>query len=89
MLKKRVDQLIVGQRVDLEADEIADPEYAATGDPDTSEHPSFQFEYEVVSEIAHETDECMVVYFESGFACGFPPDHTVEIDPEQVLTEES
>ena len=80
----RIDQLAVGQRVDLEGDQIADPEtYAADGDTSASQHPEFEFEFEVVSEIERETAGCFCVYFESGFACGFPPDHAVAVDGEQ------
>lgn len=50
-----------------------------------SNHPEWQMEYEVVERVEKETDECVCVYFESGYACGFPPDHDVDIDPEQVF----
>lgn len=79
----RVDQLRPGQRVDLEGDPIADVMYdAATCE---SPHPEFQFEFEVVTAVDLETPGCILVTFESGFACGFPPDHEVDVDGEQVL----
>lgn len=81
--KCRVDALRIGQRVDLELDIFADPEYVVSNNPDDSMHPEFQFEFEVVAEIDRETADCICVYFESGFSCGFPPDHLVDVDSEQ------
>lgn len=77
---RRVDQLRAGDRVDLEADVIADPDAYAGGN---SQHSEFEFEFEVVLEMECETDECTRVDFESGFSCGFPPDHLVHVDGEQ------
>lgn len=76
-MRYRIDQLRPGYRVDLEADVFADPNYSASGDPEASEHPEWQCEYEVVLTITRETAGCILVEFESGFACGFPPDHVV------------
>jgi hypothetical protein len=70
----RVDQLKIGQRVDLEGDIFAD-----AGDS----HPEFEFEFERVAAIERETDDCIRVDFESGFSCGFPPEHMVDVDGEQ------
>ncbi len=81
--KRRIDLLKVGDRVDLEADAIADPEYHASGDPMASSHPEWQFEFERVLEIERETADCIRVDFESGFSCGFPPDHLIDVDGEQ------
>lgn len=77
--KRRVDQLRPGDRVDLEGDAIADP----YENPEDSEHPEFQFEFERVLEVERETPDCIRVDFESGFSCGFPPDHLVDVDGEQ------
>ena len=85
----RIDALRIGQRVDLEGDMFADPDYYASGDPDTSEHPEFQYEFEVVAAVEPETPECTLAIFESGYACGFPPDHLVSVDGEQTFDEES
>ena len=78
--KRRVDQLRVGDRVDLEADAIADPGYGDDGAG--SEHPEFAFEFQEVCEIVRESADCIAVYFD-GFACGFPPDHLIDVDGEQ------
>lgn len=74
--RRYVRDLAAGDRVDLEGDVIADPE---GGD----DHPEFAFEFEVVASVERETPDCYCVYFESGFACGFPPDHLVDVDGEQ------
>ena len=74
-----VRRLTVGQRVDLESDRYADPGAFSN----CSEHPEFQFEFEVVAVITAETDGCYRVDFESGFSCGFPPSHCVDVDGEQ------
>ena len=73
--KRYVRDLRIGDRVDLEADTFADPAH----DP----HSPFQFEFEVVAGVERETDDCTRVDFESGFSCGFPPDHLVDVDGEQ------
>lgn len=72
--KCRIDQLRVGDRVDLEGDQYADPGH---------DRPDFQCEFQVVSEIEHETAYCVVVHFDN-FSCGFPPDHMVDVDGEQT-----
>lgn len=85
----RIDALRVGQRVDLEADACADPDYhnaARDGDLDAflySDHPEFKFEFETVLCVERESECCIRVDFESGFSCGFPPDHLVDVDGEQ------
>ncbi len=87
-MKIRIDALRIGQRVDLAGDTIADPVGYATKGIETN-HPEFLFEYEIVSDIVSEGPDCIVVTFESSFSCGFPPDHRVDIDPEQeTLTDE-
>lgn len=86
MIQRRVDHLRPGDRVDLENDCFADPDGYVTGGQHT-QHPEFQFEFEVVLHSEFETFEpegCICVYFESGFACGFPADHWIDIDGEQA-----
>ena len=78
MIRVNVLSLRIGQRVDLEGDVIADP-------GDKSDHPEFAYEFEVVELIERETEDCVCVYFESGLTCGFPVDHDVDVDPEQVF----
>lgn len=77
-VKRKVRDLRVGDRVDLEGDEIAD----------NGEHPEFQFEFQTVLTLEREGEDCIVVGFESGFTCGFPPDHMIDVDGEQVRDEE-
>ena len=74
-VQRRVLDLRVGDRVDLEGDLIADP---------AGDHPEFEFEFEVVDHIERETEDCIRVDFRSGLSCGFPPDHWVDVDGEQV-----
>ncbi len=76
--QRRVDALRIGDRVDLEDDAIADPD-KANGD-----HPEFMFEFQIVAEIERESDDCICLTFEGGFVCGFPPDHWLDVDGEQV-----
>jgi hypothetical protein len=89
-MKVRVDQLKIGQRVDLEADMYADPDYYAAAEAgeanpeERSEHPEFQFEFLTVETVEPESSECTRVDF-SGFSCGFPPDHEIDVDPEQTF----
>lgn len=70
---RRVDQLKVGMLVDLEGDEVADP---------NDDHDEFEFEYQTVDQVEQETPNCIRVDFRSGFSCGFPPWHWVKIDPD-------
>lgn len=84
-VQRRVDMLKIGDRVDLEGDIFADPcggasDSASMGD---SEHPEFAFEFQTVREIEQESADCICVYFDN-FACGFPPDHWIDVDGEQV-----
>jgi hypothetical protein len=87
-MKTRIENLRIGQRVDLEGDLFADTLYYEADDPGASDHPEFQFEWETVAAIERETGECIRVDFASGFSCGFPPDHEVDIDGEQTFNEE-
>ena len=80
-VERRVIDLRVGDRVDLESDPFADPEGYTHG-PHNSANPEFAFEFLVVEHIARETDDCVRVDF-NGFSCGFPPDHWIDVDGEQ------
>lgn len=94
--KCRIDQLLIGQRVNLQNDIIADPAgYVAAMDGEgESEHPEFEYEFAVVESITDETtngEACLVVNFfisYGEFTCGFPPDHMVDVDGEQDLAAE-
>ncbi|TPI86404.1 hypothetical protein [Mesorhizobium sp. B2-8-9] len=79
--QRLISELRVGDRCDLEGDIFADPIFDAST---ISEHPEFQFEFETVLAIERETSDCIRVDFESGFSCGFPPDHWLDVDGEQV-----
>lgn len=69
MERKRIDELKVGDLVDLEADVFANS---------NGEHPEYEFELAQVVEIERETPTCICVYFETG-AVGFPPEHLVSV----------
>lgn len=73
VLFRRIKDLKPGDRVDLQNDRFADPEQS----------DKFAYEYETVSGRERETKDCLRVDFESGFSCGFPIGHRVEIDPKQ------
>lgn len=92
MTQARIDSLWIGQRVDLQNDIFADPlgHLAAEGEGGESDHPEFEYEFESVVSITDETtngEACLVIEFASGFTCGFPPDHEVDIDGEQIRPE--
>jgi hypothetical protein len=70
-VKKRIDALQPGDLVDLQGDKYADA--------DTTQHPEWEFEFETVAVVEQEAANCFLVHFESGFACGFPPHHEVEV----------
>ncbi len=76
VVRCRVRDLQIGQRVDLENDPWADP---------LGDNPGFPYEYETVAAIEVETDQCTRVDFESGYSCGFPPLHIVDVDGEQII----
>lgn len=76
--QRRVDMLRPGDRVDLEYDVFADP------DGCSDFHTYYEAEFAVVAEIVRESADCICVYFESTPPVGFPPDHWVDVDGEQV-----
>lgn len=76
VVKRRIDQLRIGDRIDLFRDPIADPD-------EGEDHPEFAFEYAVVEHIEIETPECTRVDTSQG-SFGFPPDHWIEVDGEQI-----
>ena len=73
-VQRRADQARVDDRIDLQGDPIADP---------TNDNAEFQFEFARVTEIERETPTCIVLYTTQG-AFGFPPDHWLDVDGEQV-----
>ncbi len=73
-VQRRVDRCRVGDRIDLEDDSIADPQHS---------HPEFECEFQVLREIERKTPDCIVLHFDN-FSCGFPPDHCLTVDGEQV-----
>lgn len=82
-VQRRVDMLKIGDRVDLENDIFADPCAKNSLGLGDSEHPEFAYEFQTVHEIEQESADCICVYFDN-FACGFPPDHWIDVDGEQV-----
>lgn len=70
----RVAELVPGDSVDLEGDKHAD----SPSQCHESDHPEFEFELEVVCEVKRETPDCILLEFESGFACGFPADYSLQ-----------
>lgn len=78
-----ISQLRVGQRVDLYGDRYADRNFCKACANGDHGHPEFEFEFETVAKIEVETPGCTGVTFESGYACGFPPDHPVKVDTDQ------
>lgn len=72
-VQRRADMVQISDRLDLQNDPIAD----------NGEHPEFAFEFETVAAIERETSDCIRIDFESGFSCGFPTDHWIDVDGEQ------
>lgn len=85
VVKRRVDQIRVGDRLDFQGDPFAD----ANRNDDTGElgdHPEFEFEFACVESVEfepHDTDPCIVLHTTQG-SFGFPPDHWIVVDAEQV-----
>jgi hypothetical protein len=74
-VQRRVDQVRVGDRVDFKGDEYADK-----GD---NSHPEFDFEFAIVESVERETPNCIRIDTTQG-SFGFPPDHWLDVDGEQV-----
>jgi hypothetical protein len=74
MAYAKIQDLLPGDFVDLFNDKFADP----NSTPDKG-FKGFEFEFEIVLEVVPETATCTRIDFESGFSCGFPPDHQVKI----------
>jgi hypothetical protein len=69
MVQKRIDEIVPGDMIDLENDPIADPD---------GDHIQFKSELYMTEEIQRESDDCIVLYSQSGnFA--FPPEHIVNV----------
>ena len=58
--------LKVGDMIDLEGDVYADP---------GCDHPWMESEYAIVTEVDHETSECVAIGFEGFDLVGFPVQH--------------
>jgi hypothetical protein len=88
--KRRIDQVRIGDLIDFQSDPLADPDR----DDDAGElgnHPEFEFEFAAVESIElepHDTDPCIVLHTTQG-SYGFPPDHWIEVDGEQIRKEEA
>ena len=59
-------EIKVGDMIDLEGDTYADP---------ARDHPWMESEYAIVTEVDHETSECVAIGFESFDLVGFPTHH--------------
>lgn len=76
---KRADQVQVGDLIDLEGDEFADPNrngLSVTGDFD------FTFEFAYVEEVERETPGCIRIDTDQG-SYGFPPDHMLKMGDDE------
>lgn len=83
-MPKHVKQLKIGDLVDLQNDEFADPVGFALPDSpsDTCQNNGWESEYATVREIEKETDTCILIYFDN-FSCGFPPQHLIKTNTDQ------
>lgn len=81
--RRLVTFLRPGDKCDLENDPIADNFDEREGEPSR-----FEFEFERVLSVTIESADCVRVDFESGFSCGFPINHEIEVDGEQTRTRE-
>jgi len=79
VVTRPVSELLPGDRVDLEADSVADPVGHGGGESPAA----YQCDFQTVEAAERETGDCIAVYFENGPAVGFPVDHRVEVDGEQ------
>ena len=74
-LRRRVDQVRIGDHIDLEWDAIADP----LGE----RSEEFSYDFAIVEEIVNETQNCIVLSTTQG-TFGFPSEHWLDVDGEQV-----
>jgi hypothetical protein len=70
----RADEIKVGDLVDLEGDQYADPEHGGGGELPTND---FEFQLAEVTEVERETADCVRIGG-SGFCVGFPVDHMLK-----------
>ena len=66
----RADQIRLGDVVDFEGDQYADPK-------DSDHFYGWEFENAVITEIERETPDCIMLGGDA-FAFGFPPDHLIK-----------
>lgn len=69
---KAVEDLVPGDKVDLEGDSFADPD---------RDNPFLACEYVEVTEVKQETPNCVAVTFEGFDQVGFPRGHFVPLKP--------
>lgn len=70
----RADEVKVGDRLDLEGDQYADPEHGGGGELPAND---FEFQLAEVTEVERETADCIRIGG-SGFCVGFPVDHMLK-----------
>lgn len=83
VVKRRIDHVRVGDRLDLEGDRYADWPDEDQSKGFTFAHPEFADEFQTVTAVIREHPKCIRLEFEAGFTCSFPPGHWVEVDGEQ------
>lgn len=71
----RADRIKEGDLLDLEGDLYADPEWNTD---------NLTYEFQEVFEIERERDDCIVLHTSYG-SFGFPPDHLIEVSPEETF----
>jgi hypothetical protein len=76
--QRMVCEFKVGDFIDLQGDMYADP-----GHYNGNQTSEFEFEFEEVLAVTVGAGKCICVDFVSGFSCGFPPDHWIDVDGEQ------
>jgi hypothetical protein len=80
VVQRRVDHVRVGDLIDLQNDPYADSQGAETSETAIPESP---FEFAVVESVERETPQCTVLHTSQG-SFGFPPDHWLDVDGEQL-----
>lgn len=71
MPNRTIEQLQIGDLVDLAGDQYADPHRST---------PWLDYQFAEVVEIERETDYCIAVSFEGFDIVGFPPQHIVYVE---------